>query len=51
LIIAIKYRYIELGIIPAENNKFNPKRSVTYTEFVTSAVRFARKAVEMDVEF
>lgn len=40
-----------LGLIPAENNLFEPKRPVTYAEFVTSAVRLAQKANDMNLYF
>lgn len=40
-----------LGLIPAENNRFEPKRPVTYAEFATSAVRLAHKVEEMDIDF
>lgn len=37
------------GLIEVEDGKFNPKRTVTYAEFVTSAVRLAHKSQEMNV--
>lgn len=40
-----------LGIVTAENDVFDPTRPVTYAEFVKSAVKFAHKAKEMNVEF
>lgn len=39
------------GLITAENGVMNPKGEVTYADFVTSAVRLAHKANEMNVEF
>lgn len=39
------------GLLPTEDGKFNPKREVTYADFVSSAVQLAYKAEEMNVNF